>query len=593
MPSEGHSPRMAFLIYMRKLPLIFVIFAALLGACTTKETSFTGEKNYDSLGPVVSAYLPARIPGDRFWGMVRPDGSMIFRDRFPSRPSASVNGMFSVKNDAGNIDIFLTDTVPVAVKDLRDLKYAGAMAYGMMPVTRKGKRIELVDASGATAMGIPAIDGREIVKTAPYFVDGLLAVYTQDCKWGAINTRGEMVVDAIYDSEPQFSGRIAAVTRHFEERIDSDSIVNRTEYYLVNSAGHVIFTFPKGMKPRSPMRGNRMIVELPAGSFAAMTADGKIEALPSDARRVIDHQADYIIYASANDDVSLITDGMRPAISSMHSIAALDSCRFLTQNSSGTYSITDADGKTSVNFNGFDSITCLSKIAPSIVTPFQLIGYGPDGMMLKNYHGRTMGNSMFSDLTTSPTLLDDGYVYTDFFNAQNSLHAILSRISTAGWDRARLGAPLSELSPSVSDSLTATCSIRLTHEKMYMLDIDVIAYSDKPAAIKESSADSAKVINNPDSHIRYIRVEAAVPRRLFSEMLHNVGSELVPRGFRAEKIREEYAVYTSPDSYIILTPRPGLLGLYLFILDKDMYSSAGERIISDGERIYSQELSRQ
>ena len=126
-----------------------------------------------------------------------------------------------------------------------------------------------------------------------------------------------------------------------------------------------------------------------------------------------------------------------------------------------------------------------------------------------------------------------------------------------------------------------------------MLDIDVIAYSDKPAAIKESSADSAKVINNPDSHIRYIRVEAAVPRRLFSEMLHNVGSELVPRGFRAEKIREEYAVYTSPDSYIILTPRPGLLGLYLFILDKDMYSSAGERIISDGERIYSQELSRQ
>lgn len=573
---------------MRHLPLIIIALAALLGACSTKEAAHTGEKNYDSLGPVVSAYLPARAPGDTYWGMSRPDGSMIFRDRFPSGPSAAVNGLFSVKNDAGGIDVYIIDTVPAAIKELRGLKYAGAMAYGLMPVTRKGKRIELVDAFGATAIGIPAIDGREIVKTAPYFIDGLLAVYTQDGKWGAINTRGEMVVDAVYDNEPRFSERIAAVARQVEERIDSDSVVSRTVNYLVNSGGRVIFTFPKGMKPRSRMLGNRMIVELPSGSLAAMTAKGELKPLPSEAKYVIDHTAEYIIYATADGAVSLLNADMKPVASSMRSIAALDSSRYLLGTAAGTYSIIDATGKPTVNFNGFDSIRSLNHIAPGIVTPFQLLGYGPDGMLLKNYRGHTLGNGKFKDFDISPTLLEDGYVHTDFFNTQNSLHSIISRLTTKGWDRAVLGAGLPSLATAITDSLTTSRSLRLLHEKTYMLDLDVIAYSDKPVAIEEEVSDSTAVKSNPDSRIRYIRVEAAVPGRLFSEMLHNVGSELVPRGFRAEKIREEYAVYSSPDSYIILTPRTGLQGLYMFVLDKDMYETAGERIIADGEKNYLQ-----
>lgn len=581
---------MAFLFTMRHLPYLIIALAAILGACSTKETANTGEKNYDSLGPVVSAYLPARLVGDHYWGMTRPDGSMIFREKFPSRPGASVGGLFSAKNDAGGIDIYRIDTVPVAIPELRNLKYAGAMAYGLMPVTRKGKRIELVDASGATAIGIPAIDGREIVKTAPYFVDGLLAVYTQDGKWGAINTRGEMVVDAVYDSEPRFSEKMAAVSRHIEELIDSDSIVTRTDNYLVNSGGRVIFTFPQGMKPRSRMHGNRMIVELPSGTLAAMTARGELQPLPSDARKVIDHTADYIIYASANGSVSLLNAAMQPAITGMEQIAALDSSRYLTKNQTGNYSIIDANGKTSVHFNGFDSIRCLSHIAPGIVTPFQLLGYGPDGQILKSYRGRTLG-SMFKDISTAPTLLDDGYVHTDFFNTQNSLHSILSRLSPKGWGNAVLGTEISSLAPSLTDSLTSVSSLRLLSEKMYMLDLDVIAYSDRPVAVKEGTGDSAIVRGNPESLIRYVRVEAAVPGRQFSEMLHKVGPELVPRGFRAERIREEFAVYTSPDSYLIVTPRPGLQGLYLFVLDKEMYRTAGDRIIADGEKTFTKETS--
>lgn len=578
---------------MRYLPLIIIALAVLLGACTTKDTARTGEKNYDSLGPVVSAYLPARCPDDTDWGMARPDGSMIFRDKFSSRPSATVNGLFSVRNDAGGFDVYAIDTVPAAVKELRNLKHAGAMAYGLMPITRKGKRIELVDASGATAIGIPAIDGREIVKTAPYFVDGLLAVYTQDGKWGAINTRGEMVVDAVYDSEPRFSDRIAAVTRRIEEQSPNDSIVRtRTVNYLVNSGGRVIFTFPEGMEPRSLMSGNRMIVRLPSGALAVMSAKGDIRPLPSDVRTVIDHTAEYIIYAASDGSVSMLDADMQPVVASVRGIAALDSSRYLLATAAGAYSVIDAKGKPTVNFNGFDSIRCLNSIAPGIVTPFKLLGYGPSGLIMKDYHGKTLGTGLFKDFGTSATLLEDGYVHTDFFNTQNSLHSIISRLTATGWDRAVLGARLSSLVTAMSDSLTCTHSLRVAQEKMYMLDLDVIAYSDRPIAIKEGAPDSIAISGNPDSHIRYIRIEAAVPGRLFSEMLHNVGAELVPRGFRAEKIREEYAVYTSPESYIILTPRPGLKGLYLFLLDKEMFASAGERIIADGEKIYNDETPR-
>lgn len=549
------------------------------------------ETDYSSLGPIVASYLPAK-EGDTIdnWGMVRADGTMLFSNRFAQRPSAAVNGYFTVEEDDA-IAVYAVGAAPKRVEGLSGLAHAGAMSDGLMPIARKGRRVELVDGDGVTRLELTSIDGKEIVKTSPYVVDGVLAVYTQTGHWGAVNATGEMILEPVYDDEPLFSEGIASVRRTATEKVDSATERDVTRHYLVNNRGRVIFTFPNDMKPRGLMQGGKMPVDMGRGRLALLGVDGSLVELPGRVKEVTEMTDGYMVWRDADGRAGLseVSGGRELMAPAYRSIAVADSGRFLTEDAARLCAITDSVGSPKVRLNGFDKVEYVRRPARGVVSPFKFLGSGYAGVVMLDGHGRRQGLGPFTAIATDVLTTDDGYVHTDFFNPQASLHAIVSKLTERGWGRATIGQTMAALTDTIGISHTANRSMRLERDTLYMLALDAVVYSDRPVA-RDSVGEEGKHIYRPDTdaRVKYIRVEAAVPGARYGAMVEHLGSELVPRGFRAEKLRDEYAVYACGDIYVVVTPRPKLQGLYLYVMDKAFYDEAAAKIIADGEKTYRQ-----
>lgn len=577
----------------------FLLIAALIAAVT----SFSGcaregnvmtsaaEMDFDSLGPVVMSCLAAREADSvKKWGIVRADGAMLFSNRFVTAPSAVVNGYFTAK-EAGGITVYKSGISPRPVSGLTGLSEAGVMSCGLMPIARKGKRIELVDGNGVTRIQLTSFDGREIVKTAPYFIDSVLAVCTHDGLWGAVGPSGEMVVEPVYRNEPRFSEKIAVVSR--DVIVDVDSVTSRTDvrYYLINNAGKVVFTFPSALRPESGVHGGRMVIRSKSGRLAFLSVKGQLTELPAGVTSVDWFDGTYAIVRNKSGLSGLIDAEHEGLMSPIYKVLEyVGYNRFIVSEDGRSYALTDSVARPKVTLTGFDSVRVVSHPAAGIVSAFNLIGFGSAGEVLMNAAGRRLGAGPFAALSFRAALLtDDGYVHTGYFNVQSVVHTMVSKLTEAGWEHLAIGGPMPSVPDSVREKATETRSLHLGSETHYMLSLDAVAYSDRPVMLDSVGPDGVRHLYlNPDSRVVYIRAEGAVPGRRYAEMIHHLGGELVPMGFRAEKIREEYAVYRRGDRYVIACPRQGLEGMYLYVMDGPFYNSKGNDIILDGIKMYEQ-----
>ncbi|MCM1401985.1 MAG: WG repeat-containing protein [Bacteroides sp.] len=566
---------------------------AALSGCSPEGTATTVvERDFSELGPMVSAYLPAR-EGDTVpnWGMVRSDGSMLFSDKFPSAPSLPINGYFSVKEGAG-VTVYRNGPAPMSVVGLAGLKQAGAMSESLIPVVRPGHRIELVDGEGVTKMELTSIGGIEIVACAPYFVDGLLAVKSQDGLWGAMNLSGEMILEPVYDEAPMFSEGLASVVR--TETVAGDSInperrVIRRQ--LVNNHGKTVFRFPDGIKPESLFKGGRMVIAGQSGELSMLSANGTVRSLPKKVKEVVDFNSDYIVWRGTNGYGVFDMEGNELVAPELKQIELADSGRLLVAGFDGRFAIADSAGRARVRFTGFDDLRSLRHPAYGVVSPFKLMGDGFAGKVIMDSRGHRLGVGPLADLSLAATLAGSEEISSDYFNAQAAAHSLLSRITPRGWGRAELGMRLAMVADSLTWRHAGAKNVEFERSTPYLLKLSATAYSDRPLGVDSLSNESTRqLVADTAAVVKYIKVTALTQGKHFPELLQHAGAELVPHGYRAEKIRDEYAVYLSQDMAVILTPVPGLAGICVFIMPRSFYGETGSRIISDAENIYKQSL---
>lgn len=569
---------------------MFMIMAsvAVCGACSVGSPGAASpvERTYDSLGPIVVTYLPA-IESDsvKNWGLVRPDGTMFVSDRFESSPSAVVNGYFSLRESDG-ISVWRALPTPAPVEGLRGLVAAGIMSDGLVPVVRKGKRIELVDGDGTVRMELTSIDGREIVRSAPYFVDGVLAVYTQDGFWGGMTRNGEMALEPVYDSMPLFSENIAAVSRTVEEQVDSVTTRKRKQYYLVNTSGKVIFTFPRDVIPRSTVSDGRIVIETAGGHLAMLGVTGRISDLPPKVKSVGEFNRDYVVWSDRSSQVGLLDGSLHELVGPrFRSVALADSNRLLVEGGDGCYAVTDSAGQTKVKLSGFDRVSYLGSMGHGIVSPFRLVGEGYAGAVMLNLRGHRLGTGPFRSLSTSLTLLDDDCVHSDYFNSQAAAHALVAPLTSEGWGSASIGMVIGQLAGKLDESNAGDARVSFARDSLYGCTVEAVAFSDRRMALDSIAGDSLRVFY-PDSaaRVKSLRVDGAVPPRKFYDIVRHAAPELVERGYRAEKLRDEYAVYASATAIVILVPDSELRGVCLYVMDRGLYESEGPRIIAEAER---------
>jgi hypothetical protein len=208
----------------KKIHLVVLGLAALLISSCGGHSS--------SLGDEVE-YIPFKESEDSNWGFVDRNGKIKYPDEFKETPTNIVNGYFSVK-DGDVYTLYKAADKPEAVKGCEELYAVGMMREGLIPVTKCGKRISVVDGNGKTRFTLEPIDGVEIAACAPCYREGLLMIQTDSAKIGYVDTKGNVVIKPKYTAAGVFNeGKVFVATGTGSEQ----------KGFVINKKGEVLYKF--------------------------------------------------------------------------------------------------------------------------------------------------------------------------------------------------------------------------------------------------------------------------------------------------------------------------------------------------------------
>lgn len=236
-------------------------------------------------------YLPFKTDEKDAWGLLGKDGKPLFKDEFDGEISPSINGVFAVETKNG-ISLYRTSEKPELIKGCENLKAVGMMNEGLIPIVRKGQRIEYVDKDGKTKFVLNPYKNKEIV-SASIFIDGLAAIGTDDEKYGFIDAKGKVLIEPKYSYVSVFNEGLCLVQK-IEKNKD-------TLMVIINKDGKEVKKLPKDISIESTVfEEGKLYAKIGTGEnrrCAFFDTKGEImRKLPKKVKWVSDYQGDYYIY---------------------------------------------------------------------------------------------------------------------------------------------------------------------------------------------------------------------------------------------------------------------------------------------------------
>ncbi len=167
--------------------------------------------------------IPFQESEDGFWGMITPDGEVIFSEEFKEKPTAAKEGMFMVKNEDGLWEIYRAEKKPVKV----GTEYVSATAFtnGHALVAERNKPVSLIDKEGKTVKTLDKIGGKDVTRVYA-FQHGRAVYYTDDGGKGVMDEDGKCVIAPgkycgfYYCSD----GKIVAIDNKYKKAAEADSV---------------------------------------------------------------------------------------------------------------------------------------------------------------------------------------------------------------------------------------------------------------------------------------------------------------------------------------------------------------------------------
>lgn len=144
-----------------------------------------------------TSYLPFRSSKDGKWGLMGTDGKVLFEEEFKDAPTSAKNGRFMVANGNGIWEIYTAEKKPVKVGE-EYIEIADFTA-DVTPAVKPNEKIKLIDKDGKEKVTLDKVGNKSIVSCYK-FSCGVAEIIVEDGKHGAINTKGEVVVEPKYYS---------------------------------------------------------------------------------------------------------------------------------------------------------------------------------------------------------------------------------------------------------------------------------------------------------------------------------------------------------------------------------------------------------
>lgn len=401
--------------------------------------------NVSSSFPEVD-YVPFKVSENDNWGMISVDGKPLFEDEFENRPSISVNGVFSIISDNGEITYYFTDKKPKPVSDDVYIR-GGFYTEGVIPVVKEEHPVSFINKEGKEILSLGEAAGQRISAVNAYFSDGLMLFITEEGKYGYVNPKGQIVVKPVYDDAYPFSEGVAVVKKedkyilidtagkeiaHFKQDLEAGYFPLYFDGLLTN--GNKVFDKKGELAFRSPSKWDRVYPYY--NGCAIFEEDNNYGLINKQGEVVIRAKYDKGIkkignsYIGLNDEegnkISVaFLDGNEDKLEELEGIE--DFSMFISNRlvvkDQGEYYFVDGEGK-AIDKNNYNVIAM----------PNSWSYYNTNQLFL---------SFLYSFLNANENCCF--WIRSDFYPAQEAVSSVLGALNTNGVGNIRLGMPLRDL----------------------------------------------------------------------------------------------------------------------------------------------------
>ena len=177
--------------------------------------------------------IPFKSSDKGRWGMLKPNGTILFEEEFKDLPTIGHEGRFMVKNGNGLWEVFTATESPEKVGD--EYVSMGYFFDGVAPAVKRNERISLIDKDGEV-ISILEKSGSKNIVSMENFHYGYAIIHTDDAV-GIINTKGEQLLEAkkycrLYHVSPK---RFLGLNVKYKDETDEHNVV----YDVIDARGNV------------------------------------------------------------------------------------------------------------------------------------------------------------------------------------------------------------------------------------------------------------------------------------------------------------------------------------------------------------------
>ena len=213
---------------MRKVNCIyFIVLCTIIISCSTDS----------NLG---TEYIPFQESEKGQWGMISPEGEILFSEEFKNTPTIAKEGRFMVKNNDGLWEIYTSEAKPKKIGG--EYLYATCFDNGKALVAERNGYVMIINKDGKEIKTLDKI-GNNVVDAVEAFSEGY-AVYRTGDYFGAIDDEGKEIIKPEYVVLCQcHDGKFIGINRKYEQEFEKHN--GKYSYEVIDTKGKILFDLSK------------------------------------------------------------------------------------------------------------------------------------------------------------------------------------------------------------------------------------------------------------------------------------------------------------------------------------------------------------
>ena len=168
---------------MKQIKLAYVIWASLIFTACSKTSNECVE------------YIPFQESENELWGMIAPNGEVLFSEEFEETPTVARNGRFFIRTNNGTWEMYTAEKKPQPIG--KEYAHISGFHNGVAIVAEKGKPVSIIDTEGNTIKVLDSIAGKKVYGVRP-FKNNYAVFLTTDSLMGAVNRNGNCIIKPEY-----------------------------------------------------------------------------------------------------------------------------------------------------------------------------------------------------------------------------------------------------------------------------------------------------------------------------------------------------------------------------------------------------------